>query len=235
MNSFSEHSGHRQRMRKKFIENGLDIFEMHEVLELLLFYAVPMKNTSILAHRLLNEFGSLSAVFDSPIDVLMDFGLTETQAVFLKLMPGISRLYLEDKHNNTKKIINPDSVGEYIIGKFIGREEENVLALLLDAKGKEVYCGIISKGSINSTNVPIRKIVDLAMRYNAKSVILAHNHPSGVALPSKEDIDTTINVKNALELIGVMLVDHYIVADNDCVSLALSGIGESIFEVYDGL
>ncbi len=218
------HSGHRSRVRKKFLDNGIDSFEMHEVLELLLFYAVPMKNTSVLAHKLLDAFGSISAIFDAPFDALVDAGLTESQAVMLKLIPDISRVYIDDKHNNKSKVVDFDNVGESIVRKFIGRENENVLVMLIDAKGKEVFCGIVSKGSLNDTILPIRKIVDFALRYNAKSAIVAHNHPSGVALPSRDDLDATINLKNALDLIGVRLLDHYIVADNDCVSLAQSQI-----------
>lgn len=223
------HSGHRARVRKKFLLDGIDSFEVHEVLELLLFYAVPMKNTSVLAHNLLDSFGSISAIFDAPVDALMNSGLTESQAVMLKLIPDVSRLYIDDKHNNDSKIIDDDTLPDKILRKFLGRENENVLLLLLDAKGKEVFCGIVSKGSLNDTSMPIRKVVDYSLRYNAKSVIIAHNHPSGVALPSREDLETTANLKSALDVIGVRLLDHFIVADNDCVSLAQSNIAPLLF------
>ncbi len=224
------HEGHRARVRKKFLLNGLDSFETHEALEFLLFYCVHMKNTSELAHRLLNSFGSLSAVLDAPVDALLDFGLTETQATLLKLIPEMSRLYIDDKHNNNDKVVNYETLGKSIIRKFIGRENENVLLLLLDSKCKEVFCGIVAKGSPNSTNLPVRKIVDYALRYNAKSAIIAHNHPSGFALPSRGDIEATINIKNALGLIGVALLDHYIVADNDSISLAQTNAVPGLFE-----
>lgn len=224
------HEGHRARVRKKFLLNGLDGFETHEALEFLLFYCVHMKNTSELAHRLLNSFGSLSAVLDAPLDALLDFGLTETQATLLKLIPEMSRLYIDDKHNNNDKVVNYETLGKSIIRKFIGRENENVLLLLLDSKGKEVFCGIVAKGSLNSTNLPVRKIVDYSLRYNAKSAIIAHNHPSGFALPSKGDIEATINIKNALGLIGVALLDHYIVADNDSISLAQTNAVPGLFD-----
>lgn len=230
MASENLHKNHRSRVRKKFFENGLDSFENHETLEFLLFYCVPYKNTSELAHRLIDAFGSLSAVLDAPLDALYDFGLTETQASLLKLIPELSRVYLNDKHNNSDKIIDYDKVGDIILRKFIGREEENVLLFLLDAKGKEVYCGIVSKGTLSDTIMPIRKIVDYALRYNAKAAIIAHNHPSGVALPSRDDIESTADVKSALNLIGVRLIDHFIVADNDYVSLAQSRISPSLFD-----
>lgn len=224
------HDGHRARVRKRFIQYGLDNFEKHEALELMLYYCVPMKNTSELAHRLIDAFGSLSAVFDAPYDVLLEFGLTEAQATYIKLMPEVARLYIDDKHNNLNKVVSGDAIGESILRKFIGRESENVLLLLLDAKGKEVFCGIVSTGSLNDASLPLRKIIDYSLRYNAKSAILAHNHPSGVALPSREDLDATLNVKKSLALIGVRLVDHFIVADNDCVSLAQSNICPTLFD-----
>ena len=227
------HEGHRARVRKKFLLNGLDGFETHEALEFLLFYCVHMKNTSELAHRLLNAFGSLSAVFDAPYDALCKFGLSENQAVFLKLIPEITRLYIDDKHNNIDKVYDDEKIADYIMRKFIGRENENVLLLLLDAKGKEVFCGIVAKGSITNTNLPVRKIVDYSLRYNARSAIIAHNHPSGVALPSHEDLVATANIKNALALIGVSLLDHYIVADNDSVSLAQSKVAPALFNYYE--
>lgn len=224
-----EHKGHRQRMKKRYLLDGIDNFEQHEILEMLLFYCVPMKNTSDLAHRVISEFGSISAFFDAPIDALIEFGLSENQATFFKLMPDIARVYIDDKHNNNDKIIDSENIATHILDKFIGRENENVLTLLLDSKGKELFCGIVSKGSISTTEIPIRKIVDLALRYHAKSVVVAHNHPSGVCLPSNEDLVATVNIKNALSLIGVNLIDHFIVADNDCISLAQSAIGDRIF------
>ncbi|MBQ8538248.1 MAG: RadC family protein [Ruminococcus sp.] len=227
------HEGHRGRVKKKFLMNGLDGFETHEALELLLFYCVHMKNTSELAHRLLDAFGSLSAVFDAPFDALCEFGLSENQAVFLKLIPEMTRLYIDDKHNNMDKVFDNDRIADSILRKFIGRENENVLLLLLDAKGKEVFCGIVAKGSISNTNLPVGKIVDYSLRYNARSAIIAHNHPSGVALPSREDLEATANIKNALTLIGVQLLDHYIVADNDCVSLAQCRVAPALFGYYE--
>ncbi len=224
------HSGHRARVRKRYLSSGIDSFEMHELLELLLFYAIPMKNTSVLAHTLLDDFGSLSAIFDAPVDVLVNSGLTESQAVLLKLMPDISRIYLDDKHNDSNKVISSETVADKILRKFVGRENENILLLLLDAKGKEIFCGMVSNGTISDTTMPIRKIVDITLRYNAKAAIIAHNHPSGIALPSRDDLDATTNLKKALDLIGVRLLDHYIVADNDCVSIAQSSVLPTFFE-----
>ena len=225
----ADHSGHRARMKKKLAAHGLDVFEPHEVLEILLYYAIPQKNTNDIAKRLIDRYGSLSAVLDASAESLKDAGLTEHQALYLKLFPDVSRLYLVDKYQNPQKIIEFDQVSDYILNKFIGYEEkENVFLLLLDKKGKEVYCGMIAHGNFNSANFSIRDVVTLAINYGAVYAFLAHSHPSGLALPSRDDVTATIDVSKALRLVGVTLVDHFIVADHDCVSMAESGLFESL-------
>lgn len=219
-----EHAGHRERLRRKFIENGLDIFEPHQALELYLFYAVPRKDTNPLAHRLLDRYLTISGVCDAPIDELQkDFGLSENAAALLKLLPEMIRVYNESKIPDNYAI-SPDTIGDVIKTKFIGRTSEVVALVLGDAKGKMVFFDVIAKGSLNSTDMPIRKIVELAIRHNAKIAYIAHNHPSGNALPSVDDIKTTKLISQTLRSVGVSLIDHFIVADNDYVSLRSSGV-----------
>jgi len=215
----NEHTGHRNRMKERFLHTHFDGFEEHQILEMVLFYVYPRTDTNPLAHRLLNKFGSISSVFDAPVDTLVDAGLTQNAAIFISMLPDISRVYLNDRNNNKSKIIDFDRLGDYFVSKFIGRDEEAMILLLADAKGKEIYSGVISKGSFHASEAPIRKIVDLAMRYNAATAVISHNHPSGVALPSKSDIKSTSAIAQALNLIGVLLVDHIIVSDSDYVSL----------------
>lgn len=212
------HDGHRSRMKERFLHTHFDGFEDHQILEMLLYYVYPRTDTNPIAHRLLKKFNSLSAIMDATVDILIEAGLTKNAATFLVMIPDIARIYLDDKHNNSK-VINFNALGDYFTSKFIGRYEEAMILLLADAKGKELYCGVISTGSFFASEAPIRKIVDLAMRYNASTAVIAHNHPSGVALPSKADLKATSEVQKALSLIGVMLFDHIIVADEDFVSL----------------
>lgn len=224
-----EHAGHRQRLRKKFIENGFDVFEPHEALEMYLFYAIPRKDTNPLAHRLLDKYQTISGVCDAPVDELRnEFGLSESAAVFLKMLPEMSRLYNESKMSYDN-VIEPERVGEMFMTKFIGRTSEAVALMLGDAKGKMIYFNIIAKGSINSTDMPIRKIVDLALRHNAKIAFIAHNHPSGSAFPSASDLETTKSLYETLSTIGIELIDHYIITNEDYVSLRDSGIAGNIF------
>lgn len=222
------HNGHRNRLRKKFLDNGFDGLEKHEVLELVLYYGIPRKDTNPIAHKLLDSFGSISAVMDAPVDKLKEAGISENCAIYLKMIPQICRMYMEDKHNNKDKIINSDNIGDKLKYKFVGRDYEAIVLMLMDSKYKEVFCGVVSKGSISACEVYVRKIIELAVLYNAKFAVLSHNHPSGLALPSNDDILTTKKIYNALGLVDVALIDHIIVADDDYVSLRESGFMEEM-------
>ena len=218
-NNHSEHKGHRMRLKRRFIENGLDGFEIHQALELYLFYAIPRRDTNPLAHRLLERYRDIACVCDAPIDELQrDFGLSESAAVLLKLLPEMSRLYNESKLSSDN-LIDSETVGELMMRRFIGRTSEAVALLLGSAKGKIIYFDIISKGSVSSSDFPIRRIVDLAIRHNAHTAYVAHNHPSGNLLPSRADVDVTKLIDGTLRSVGVLLLDHFIVADNEYVSL----------------
>ena len=232
------HGGHRQRMREKYLEHGIESFKEHEALELFLFYGVPYKNTNPLAHKLIEDFGSLSAVFDAPPSLLREYGLSDHLITHIKLMPDMARLYMIDKSDNPSKVVDMGNLCKFFQPLFFGKTEEVMRLLLLDKKGKSIYSGIISKGSVNSTDVSIRKICELALYYNAKYAAISHNHPSGLAKPSANDIDCTNKVFIALQLISVRLLDHIIVADDDAVSMALSGygvFGKNINDIYKKL
>lgn len=224
------HSGHRDRMRKKFFENGLDSFPDHEKLEFLLFFSIQVKNTNEIAHNLINTFGSLSAVFEAQYDALKTVpGVGDNTALLLKTVFGLFRCYLNDKNKTKGKAMTLESIGETFVRKFIGLQNENVMIMLLDSKYKLLYCGIVSEGSVNAAEIYVRKIVELAMKYNASKAVIAHNHPSGIALPSRDDLESTKELSESLKLIGVKLIDHVIVADDDYVSLVQSNLGSELF------
>lgn len=229
MDNKNIHKGHRQRIKELFLKEGLDNFNHHQALELLLFYALPQRDTNPLAHSLIDEFGSISGVFDAPLSRLRTFGLSENTITLIKLIPELSRIYNMDRADDKSKHVDTSKLCEYFRPKFIGRTTEVMYLLLMDKKCKELYCGIISKGSINTTDVPILKILENAVTYNASYVVLAHNHPLGVALPSKDDIQTTRVVSAALKLLGRKLLDHIIVSDDDEISFSQSIYGDGIF------
>lgn len=219
------HDGHRQRMKRRFLRTGLDSFDDHNVLEILLFYAVPQKDTNPLAHELLRTFGSLDAVFDAPVEELMKVGgVGENVAVLLKLLPQVYRRYLVAKTEESAVLDSAAKAGAYLLPRFAAERDEVVYLVCLDAKCKVLSCKPLFRGSVNSAHVSVRKIVETALACNSTSVILAHNHPSGIALPSEDDNNTTIFVRNALEAVGIELADHIVVADEDFVSIAENGL-----------
>ncbi len=221
----SEHDGHRVRLKHRFIKSGLDDFEPHNVLELILFYSVPRKDTNPLAHRLINKFGSLSAVLEAKPEELMKVeGVTENTAVLLSMLPQVARKYLEDKADATNLVSGISDIGTYLMPKFVGRTVETMMLASIDNKGKIVSCSIIAEGDSSKASVSKRKIMEEAMRVGATRVILAHNHPMGFAVPSDEDIDMTEKVYVLLRSVGIELMDHMIFAQDDYVSLAASGI-----------
>lgn len=226
------HEEHRERMRNKYVNKGIEVFEQHEILEMLLFYAIPRKNTNDIAHRLLEACGSLSAVFDAPIDILMQQGLSYNAAVLLHMIPDLSRAYQSDKFDNEEKIITDENIGKKMVHLFAGKNEECVYAFFLDAKGKEKYSGIISKGDASSAPLFSKDIVSIAARCKAVTVIIAHNHPSGVAFPSRADLEATADIADALDTIGIHLADHIIVADRDYISLSSTPPFSRMFD-YD--
>lgn len=226
----SIHDGHRQRLRTRFLQEGLDNFDQIQVLELLLFYCVPRKDTNSLAHTLLDHFGSFEAVLDAtPKEMMKVPGVGENIAAFLSLMKETWRYYKVKSSEVRKPLTTVEKCGDYLLPYFVNRDVETVFLLCLDAKCKVICCRLIGEGSVNSASISVRKIVETALDANATSVVLAHNHPSGVAIPSPEDIQTTKRVANALKAVEVILVDHIVVAENDYVSIALSG-GYSISE-----
>lgn len=214
------HSGHRNRMRNKYMDKGVDIFEHHEILEMLLFYAIPRKNTNDIAHNLINAFGSISAVFDAPIDDLMKNGLSENAAILVHMIPDLSKAYQNDKFDNEEKIITGENIGDKANRFFNGEKEERLCAIFLDVKGKEKYAGIVFRGNLNVTQALIRNIMSIAANCKAFSVILAHNHPNDCLTPSKADLDVAEEIARALRKISVKLVDYVIMDNEKYITLA---------------
>lgn len=219
------HEGHRERLKRRFLQEGLDHFEEVQVLELLLFYAIARKDTEPIAYALLQQFGSLAGVMDAPVSALEQVpGVGSHAATLIHLSTALGRYYMVHRNSMEDVLTNVQQCGEYLTPRFFGLRDEAVCVLCLDSKSKVLACRILGHGSVNSAAVPIRKIVEFALSVNASSMVLAHNHPTGIALPSKEDIAVTRQLDIALDAVGIVLVDHIIVADGDFVSLLDSGM-----------
>ena len=216
--------GHRQRLKKRFYKEGLGHFAPHNVLELLLFYCIPRKDTNNIAHSLLKRFGSFSSVVEAPLEELMKVeGVGENTAVFLKMIPQICSYYLGDKTASKKQITSTAEAGEYLWPKFLGKTKENVYLICMDTNGKVLFSDFIMEGSVTMASITARSVAEITLRVGAVQVILAHNHPRGFALPSPQDIYVTRTLHKSLEAVGILLADHIIVSNEDFVSMAESG------------
>jgi DNA repair protein RadC len=220
------HAGHRERLRKRFLEEGLDTFEDHQILELLLFHVIPREDTNPIAHRLIKRFGSLSAVLEAdPKDVAGVERIGDNAAVFLSMIPQVTRRYFHDRVvRDRPKLNTSEAVTEYLIPLMAGRPEEVFYVLCLDTQCRVVYPALISEGTIKEAVVYPRQVVEEAIRHRAASVILAHNHPAGTAKPSQQDHKLTRLLVQALGPLDIKVLDHIIVAGNKAFSFAVEGI-----------
>lgn len=220
------HSGHRQRVKSKFVEaNSLDSFNDIQILELMLFYCIPMKDTNELAHKLLDNYGSLYNLFNANINDLMDrCGITENIAVFITMMPHIYRRYMRSKlDDKVVKFDNPETSGAYFLSLLHGKEIEELYMLCLNAKKQIIRTVCISTGNVNSTDININKIIENAVLSKCSYVIIGHNHPADSPNPSRQDIEATNTVRNTLKVMNVNLIDHIIVCGDGYLSLAARG------------
>ena len=220
----SVHKGHRERLKQRFLAEGLDNFSDVQVLELLLFYGIPQKDTNPIAHELLDHFGSLSRVLEADVEELKKVnGIKDHAAVLLALVIELCRYYQVNCAQQTEILPTLEACGRYLVPRFFGRTKETVFLLCLDAKCKVLCCKELGEGSVNTAPISVRKVVETALAANASTVILAHNHPSGIAVPSNEDLQTTRRIAAALNAVEIHLADHIVVAEGDYVSMVQSG------------
>lgn len=215
-----DHSGHRERMKKRFVEHGLDNFDDINVLELLLFFAVPRRDTNELAHRLIERFGSLKAVLEAPVRELMKVnGIGENAATLINLIPEVGRRYMMSFSQKVTTFNSTKELGKYFVPRFMFMRDEQFHIMCLDDMNRFLGCYRLFSGVPNAAEISIRKIVEVALSCNATKVVAAHNHPDGVALPSQSDRELTRKIESALAPMGIQLIDHIIVGGDDFVSL----------------
>ncbi len=211
-----QNDGHRERQRIKFIESGMDDFFDYEVLEMLLFYTIPQKDTKPLAKRLIKQFGSLSAVLDTPPYVLhKDGGITLNCAVLLSMMPHVLKAYQKAKWPLGKVTIDsPETAVAYARGLFIGETVEAFYLICLDTQRQLIQSELLYRGSVNEIVLYPKDIIAATIKHHAACVIVAHNHPGGNPMPSNEDIRATEAILNAMKVMDLLVVDHIIIAGN---------------------
>ena len=214
------HANHRARMREMIRKTGIEDIPDINLLEYLLFYSIPRKNTNDIAHRLLNTFGSLNGVLNAGYDRLLEVeGMGESSALLISLIPGISRKYVESAEKGKINLAEPGDAIDYIKSKYFGEQNEIFYVICLDAIGNLINCCKLAEGSPETVVIDKRSILEVVLRNNADTVIVAHNHPHGIAAPSKNDLDMTGDLQSLFRKVGIRLADHIIVADDDYVSL----------------
>ena len=208
------HEGHRARMRRRYRIEGFDSFEDHQFLEFLLFYAHPRKDTNDLAHLLLNHFGSFDRVLDAPVEELVKVsGIGEHSAIFLKTLPEVSRRYRICKLDKTENPLTIDEAGKYLTEYYMCLKTEVVTMILLDNSQRMISLEIVHKGALNSSEINVRRIVEIAITKGAASIILAHNHPDGDLIPSNDDLSVTKHLIKTLKSIDIHFKEHILVAN----------------------
>ena len=224
------HSGHRDRMRARFMENGFDGMSDHEIIEMLLFYAIPRRNTNDIAHELIHRFNGISGVLEAPIDQLKRVeGVGDTAAVLIKMMLPLLNRYSATR-NEREVFDSIQKCAEFLISKYVGIVKERISVLCLDANCKIAGYAVVSEGDAGSVSADRRQLVEAILRYpTTVSVVLAHNHPGGMALPSRQDVLSTGELVKALKSLNIILIDHIIITDNDYVSMMSSAEFQNIF------
>ena len=218
------HDGHRERLKERFLEHGLNGFNDVNTLELLLFYAIPRQDTNILAHRLLDHFGSLEKVFEASVRQLTAVeGIGRNAATLITFVTQLQKQRGLIEVKDMKYIRSTSEAGKYLIPRLMHEKNEVALLICLDVYGRIITTEELNRGVVNEVELNVRKIVELALKHRASSVILAHNHPDGIAIPSYDDELATRRVKEALELLNITLRDHLVISGDDYISFADSG------------
>ena len=218
------HEGHRDRLRQKFSKSGFDGFHGYEILELLLTFAIPRKDTKPIAKALIARFKSVRNVLDAPVEKLKEIeGMGNNVSVFLRILRDTISEYYKDVVSETKVFNTFDQLVDYLKAVIGGRQNEIVHVLYLNSKNELLHSENLGEGTVSEAVAFPRKIVEGALRHNATSVMLAHNHPGGLAEPSDNDNRLTDAVRKALMTINVTLQEHIIISDDGFYSYRKSG------------
>lgn len=221
--SDSIHAGHRKRMRERFLQTGLDGFQEHEILELLLFYAIPRVDVNPLAHRLLQRFGSLHDVLAAPVRTLTEVeGMTQNAAVYLHLLASVYAAAPERTYHQLP-LDSPSALCAYFQQLYAYENREILRLACLDERYYLRNCHVLAEGSLTHVSSSIRTVVEHAVLDHCGIVVLAHNHPNARAQVSRDDPISTRQLSEYLKTLSITLHDHIIVGENNVISMRDSG------------
>ena len=219
------HSGHRQRMRERVMRDGTENLADHELLEMLLYYVIPRGNTNEQAHELLHTYQSLQDLVDGDPDMLRHVqGLGESSVVFFALLREMIRRYHRKENRRRPVLRTQEDCGTYFMDLFAQERVECLYMVCLDAQRRVTATVALARGNAESSTVQMSDLAEAAVRFRARRILLAHNHPGGTITPSMEDLETTHQIVEALRPLGIQVLDHYIVAGNRYLSLSANGL-----------
>ena len=224
--------GHRERVRKKFLENGFNGLEDYEVLELLLFYVIPRKDTKAIAKELIKKFKTLANVLKADtLELKTVNGLGDEAITFLKMMGALPEKIYEDKLKNQKlikddknKITDKEVLLSFLRNKIGYEDVEKFYVIYLSSSNEVIAFEESSSGTLDRSSIYPREIYKRVIMENAKSIIIAHNHPSGNTCPSKCDIDITNEIAKGLKNFGALLLEHIIITRDSYFSFLEEGL-----------
>lgn len=205
-------AGHRERMRQRYLANGLNGFQPHEIIEFLLFFSKPRCDTNKIAHELIQRFHTISGVFDAEIDELCRVdGVGTNSAILLHMMPDIFKAYELSRHSCKLNFKSQKELKSYLSSLYVGEVKEQTYVISFNSAAKVISIESAGIGTPASVNFDLRTIAEIALRNRAVSIALVHNHPDGNPQPSNTDIYSTESLKKSLNLLDIKLADHYIV------------------------
>ena len=193
-------------------------------MEILLYYTNFRKDTSQFSRDLIEKFGSLSAVLDTPYESLVSSGVSEYTAFFLSFLPGLLEAYRSDKIQNKSRAVNKDFLPQKLTEIYLNRAMKSVYIILLDSNYNEVYSGTVDEGSDSDTKPDVSFICELAIRYSAVYAVISYTRKNGEIFPTSNDVMTAIELYQALERLNISLKDIYIISEQKCISFYDAGI-----------
>lgn len=212
--------GHRKRMRKSYIANGISALEDHNVLELFLSLVIPQKDVKPLAYELINHYGSLENVLNADVEDLMQIkGIGESSAVALSLVKDINSRVNLNKNREVTKLNNSIVSQKYVKNILDCEDNEKLIMITLDNSLSIIKTHTISDGIVNSLKAEPKKMLESVIRDNAASIVIAHNHPHGNVTPSAADINFTLDTIQLMRKLDVRVNDHIIVGENNTLSM----------------
>lgn len=224
------HKNHRQRVRNEYLKNGAGNMDDYKILEMLLFYGIPYKDTNEIAHRLTENFHNINGVLDAPAEELQNTdGIGENTAVLLKLVRDIALRYNENKISQKTNINTLTRISDFLSMKYMGESREIVYMVSVDSHGRLEKCVKVCEGSPDSAVFDKKNAVKIALVNDMTNVILAHNHPKGFAVPSAADVASTKEIISVMRAVGINIIDHIVIAEDGSFSMAESKKYSSLF------